>query len=173
MEELSDLEKVQEALDVLDVDDQEHWTTEDLPRVDVVSGLSGVSDLTRETLTLMFPHFVRYPMVADTEESSVEDVEEEEPEEVLSRETMEGMIDELAERASAVSQDRSDLLIQVNELNYQADALRDKMQKNFPPPSAAEVQRRYAQMHVQRSMVASQQNAAVLAAAEKVMNAPS
>jgi hypothetical protein len=43
---------------MLDVLDDSHWTTEGLPRVDVVAELTG-QDVTRHIITKVAPHFRR------------------------------------------------------------------------------------------------------------------
>jgi hypothetical protein len=49
---------IKEALSMLDVLDDSHWTTEGLPRVDVVAELTG-QDVTRHIITKVAPHFRR------------------------------------------------------------------------------------------------------------------
>ena len=153
MNDLSDMEKVQEALDLLDVDDKEHWTTSDLPRIEVVAGLSGVLDLTRDTLTKMFPDFVRYPAVEEVE--VVEEVEEVLPE-PPSRATYEGINAELEARISELSIEGESIRVQIRALQEQVDANVHTIMHMFPPPSAAVVQREYAQNQLRRSTEAAQ-----------------
>lgn len=167
MEELSDMEKVQEALDLLDIDEKEHWTTEDLPRIEVVAGLSGVLDLKRDTLTKMFPDFVRYPKVETV--TVVEEVEEVVPE-PTSRETYEGINAELEARIGELNQEREALRVQIEALQGQVDANVQTIVKEFPPPSAAVVQRQYAQNQLKRATEAAEKQAVIQAIAQKVIN---
>ncbi len=169
MSEMSDIEKVQEALDVLDPEDDAVWTTEDLPRVEVIAGLTGIEDLTRNTITQMFPDFVRHPDPIEDEEEDVSVDLVSEPK-VMDKETYEGMIQELTEAARKVIKQRVDLLVQLDELNFQADALRDKLVVLYPPPTAAAAQKAYAASRMNQGMIRSIEDAAVVAAAQKIVN---
>ncbi len=49
---------IQEALELLDASDDQHWTEDGMPRVDVVSSLVGKS-VSREEITSIAPKFTR------------------------------------------------------------------------------------------------------------------
>lgn len=53
------MNQIEEALLVLDPDDDSHWTEDGLPVVQVVSDLVGKPDLTREEVTSVSPQFGR------------------------------------------------------------------------------------------------------------------
>lgn len=51
--------QIREALGLLDVEDDAHWTSDGLPRVDVLSGLLDDPELRRADITKAAPHFYR------------------------------------------------------------------------------------------------------------------
>lgn len=53
------MENIVQALSILDVINDDHWTADDLPRIDVVAGLTGIKDLTRKDITSAAPFFTR------------------------------------------------------------------------------------------------------------------
>jgi hypothetical protein len=72
--------KILDALVALDVDNDDHWTAEGLPRLDVMKGLCGGGAVTRTEVTAANPEFTREVMRANTEEPETEEPETEEPE---------------------------------------------------------------------------------------------
>ena len=115
----------------------------------------------------MFPDFVRYPKVETV--TVVEEVEEVVPE-PTSRETYEGINAELEARIGELNQEREALRVQIEALQGQVDANVQTIVKEFPPPSAAVVQRQYAQNQLKRATEAAEKQAVIQAIAQKVIN---
>lgn len=62
-------DKLKEALASLDVNNDNHWTSDGLPRVDTVKFLSGDQSLDRLTISSAFPLFTRYNTVFEATET--------------------------------------------------------------------------------------------------------
>jgi len=73
------VERIREALAVLDAEDDELWTRDGLPRTEVVAELVGTSVLSRKQITQAAPLFTRSNLVVPEEEDREEPPSLEEP----------------------------------------------------------------------------------------------
>jgi hypothetical protein len=59
-----DTQAILKAVDKLDVNDDNHWTTDGLPKMEVMQNLSGIKELTRAQMNEMVPNLSREAMKA-------------------------------------------------------------------------------------------------------------
>lgn len=107
--------EISEALELLEPLNDEHWTTDGLPRVDIVADLIGDDKLKRADIMKAAPDFVR--PVSDSKETIVEDVDTDqtgvEAVEALSYE------DQLAVEYSTLNAEQATLHKQINALTQE------------------------------------------------------
>jgi hypothetical protein len=70
--------KIRDALFKLDVNNDAHWTSDGLPRLEVVKSLSNESVLTREQLTAAVPGFTRVNAVLPAEDATAAPIQKNE-----------------------------------------------------------------------------------------------
>lgn len=170
--------QIVEALALLEVENDEHWTADGLPRVDVVTGLLGEEvsrkqiteaalEFSRENTTLpgigegvtvTEPDPPKEPENVDTpgsEEPKVEEVESEtpvEPEEEIDEETAEALeeIDKKNARIDEIDAWIKSLEVEKKELRDEIYNLRDSLGLVLTPSSPRE-----NQVNIQKAIAAS------------------
>lgn len=71
-----DKQAILDGLGQLDANNDDHWTADGLPRLDVMKDLSGVKDLNRDTVTKANPKFNRDSLLNKDSENETDDDQE-------------------------------------------------------------------------------------------------
>lgn len=185
-----------EALTALKSDNDEHWTNNGLPRVDVLKEMTGVDGLTRSVIDEAAPDYTRenrFDLVAGDEQNQTpppsvtpgppvqttdpsppeqptsDPVETEAP--VESEESLNAKIAEMRAERDELSQERARLDTAVKKIDDEIFLVEKARQALYPPvPQAVAVQRYNQSQQEQRIAASKRRQAAVEAFGEDVVD---
>lgn len=131
-------EQIRQALALLDPSNDDHWTSQGLPSMEVVNGLVDGEPVTRAQLNRYAPGFSR--STAGPTEAPDAPEPTREPSEV---EILEAAIAERNEKIRELSAKRNSLNGEIRRLTKEADRDRRKLATLSPPRTHTEIYREY------------------------------
>jgi hypothetical protein len=139
-----DTQAILKAVDKLDVNDDNHWTTDGLPKMEVMQNLSGIKELTRAQMNEMVPNLSREAMKtaqgggAPLQPPAPKVVPDAEPAEDptfgKTPEEISAEVDELEQEKQHLSRQASDILDEIRKLQTEYDETiraHDEVQKKI------------------------------------------
>jgi predicted nuclease with TOPRIM domain len=144
--------QIEEALLQLDVANDDQWTQDGLPRVDVIQVLTENNTVTRAEITAVDPTFSRYPVNKEEIPNESETINQDSPK----AETNKSKKEEIEAKVEAVKAELAELVSEkafldkkVEDKQKELDLLLDSLTEEFPALSPAQAIQDYLQKSAQ------------------------
>lgn len=170
-------EKIRAALAKLDPENDDHWTTDGLPRMEVVAKDAKITNIRRTDITDAAPEFTRdNPVLGDqpaevVAEDKPAEPAEDKPAESASREEYDEILEQLVADKAEAEEARDEAVAAVDEIKRKLRETTAERDAKFPPMSQAEMIKNY-QRGQQKQRAATVERAAQAKAAFGVKGLP-